>query len=171
PISFIERQIPAIKEAETRDQIMGIEGLVKRTYYESWKAIDEKLDFGKRVKRPPNNPVNCLISFLNSLVYSAIRHEVMKTHLNETFSFLHAPSQARSSVCLDLSEPYKVLITDRIIWNTIRKGVVTDNWFETPDDNICLLSEVGRKNVVAEFSKLLDGGEAFRSEKIGRAHV
>jgi len=161
-IAFIEKQAEALHQARNREEIMGAEGIIKRTYYESWKLVDPRLDFGKRVKRPPNNPINCLISFLNALVYSAIRHEIMKSHLNETLSFLHAPSQARSSLSLDLSEPYKPLIADRIIWSSVRKGGMDDNWFDRPDENVCLLSDVGRKAVVSEFSKLLDGDEGFR---------
>lgn len=156
PIKFIEDQIQSLEDASSREEIMGIEGIIKRTYYESWRIVDQRLFFGTRVKRPPNNQINCLISFINSLVYSAIRHEIMKTHLNETISFLHAPSQARSSLSLDLSEPYKPLITDRIIWRSIRKRILDDNWFEFPNDGVCLLTEIGRKAVVSEFSKLVD---------------
>src|SRR3546814_2403466 len=83
-------------------ELMGCEGIARRTYLEAWPLIDERLSFGTRVKRPPNNPINCLISFLNGMTYAAVRHEIAKTHLNETLSFLHAPSSARSSLSLDL---------------------------------------------------------------------
>ncbi len=121
-IDYLDNIKSKIIHAKTKEELMGFEGLARRTYLESWKIVDEKLDFGKRVKRPPNNQVNCLISFINSLCYSSMKHELAKTHLLDTISFLHAPSEARSSLSLDLTEPFKPLITDVIIWKTVRNG-------------------------------------------------
>lgn len=161
-ISTLENQIYRIENSKNRQEIMGNEGLAKRTYYECWKLIDPNLDFGVRKKRPPNNIINCLISFINSMVYSAVRHEIAKTHLNETLSFLHAPSQSRSSLSLDVSEPFKPIITDLIIWKLIRKGEIDESYFEYPACNICLLSPAGKKKIIGEFSRLVEGQDGLR---------
>src|SRR3546814_3271770 len=120
-------------------ELMGCEGIARRTYLEAWPLIDERLSFGTRVKRPPNNPINCLISFLNGMTYAAVRHEIAKTHLNETLSFLHAPSSARSSLSLDLAEPFKPCLTDRIIFKAIKQQMLADNWF-AQKEGACLLT-------------------------------
>ena len=69
---------------------MGAEGNVRASYYEAWTLFDEGLRFGPRRRRPPNNPINCLISWFNGLLYAAVRHEIAKTHLDDCVSFLHA---------------------------------------------------------------------------------
>lgn len=144
--------------------LMGIEGNLHQWYYTAWKNIDPALDFGKRIRRPPNNPVNCLMSFLNQLVYTVVRHETFKTHLEETFSLLHSPGTGRASLSLDLSEPFKPVLADMLIFRFYRKGMVRDRWFDQ-QDGVCLLTELGRKHVAEQFSLRLEEkyqGKTFR---------
>ena len=101
--------------------LMGIEGNLHQHYYSAWPLIDPALSFAHRVRRPPNNPINCLVSFLNQLTYTVCRHELFKTHLEETFSLLHATAVGRSSLSLDLAEPFKPVLVDVLIFRLVRK--------------------------------------------------
>ncbi|MCF8142434.1 MAG: CRISPR-associated endonuclease Cas1 [Deltaproteobacteria bacterium] len=135
--------------------LMGMEGQLHQQYYAAWRHIDPGLDFGRRVRRPPNNPINCLISFLNQMTYAVVRHETCKTHLDGSLSWLHAPGNGRSSLSLDLSEPFKPLFTDVLIFRMTRKRMIKDNWFEQ-HDGVCLLTELGRRHVAEQFSGRLE---------------
>lgn len=163
-IKSIGKYAAKIAECNDAESLMGIEGIIQRTYFESWSIVDERLSFGKRVRRPPNNQINCLISFLNSLTYAAVRHEISKTHLNECISFLHAPFNARSSLSLDISEPFKPMLSDLTIWTAIRKNQIKENWFHTPTEGVCLLTREGRKSVIDLFTRAADGIDGFKSE-------
>lgn len=145
------------KIAKTHDTmtLMGIEGNLHEVYYSAWRHIDPYLDFGRRVRRPPNNPVNCLISFLNQMTYTVVRHETFKTHLDETLSWLHAPASGRASVSLDLAEPFKPILADSLIFRMVRKNMVGDNWFEQ-HEGVCLLTETGRRHVAEQFAARLE---------------
>jgi CRISPR-associated protein Cas1 len=85
-IETMQGLVAKISKADSSDALMGIEGNLHQWYYSGWKHIDPALDFAPRVRRPPNNRVNCLISFLNQLTYSVVRHEASKTHLEETLA-------------------------------------------------------------------------------------
>ncbi len=162
PIRFIVAQkdkIPTIADTET---LMGLEGVSRKAYYEAWPAIDLDLAFAPRVKRPPNNRINCLLSYLNGMTYAAVRHEIAKTLLDETLSVLNAPSSSRSSLSLDLSEPFKPIIVDRLIFKMVRKNMVCDNWFDERD-GVCLLTEAGRRAVVEQFAHHIDKVSGERS--------
>jgi CRISPR-associated protein Cas1 len=161
PIGVIQSFRDRLSSTEDVERLMGFEGIAKRTYYAAWSEVDERLAFGPRVKRPPNNRVNCLISFMNGIAYSAVRHEIAKTHLDETISVLHAPSMARSSMSLDLSEPFKPVLVDRQIFAMVRKGMLQDAWFEEKP-GVCMLSEIGRKAVVERLAPVLDGVDGIR---------
>ncbi len=153
-----------IDNAKTSEELMGIEGHLHQIYYAAWKEIDESLDFLPRVRRPPNNPINCLISFINQLVYTVTRHEAFKTHLEETLSFLHTPSMGRSSLSLDLSEPFKPVLSHSLIIKMVRKKMLNDNWFDQKE-GVCLLTETGRHHVAEQFSTRLEEqyqGHTFR---------
>ena len=147
-----EARLARAKDAET---LMGFEGIARRAYYEAWGKVDARLAFAPRVKRPPNNRINCLLSFINGLTYAAIRHEISKTHLDVTLSVLHAPSSARSSLALDLAEPFKPVVVDRQIFAIVRKNILADGWFDEKE-GVCMLTETGRRAVVERFATTVD---------------
>jgi CRISPR-associated protein Cas1 len=153
-----------IDSAKSNAILMGIEGMLHTQYYAAWKEIDRRLDFGVRTRRPPNNPINCLISFLNQMTYTVVRHETFKTHLEETLAFLHAPGTGRASLSLDLSEPFKPILSDTLIFRLIRKNILTENWFDQKE-GVCLLTETGRRHVAEHFSIKLEEyyqGKSYR---------
>src|SRR3546814_20645501 len=84
-----------------------------------------------------------------------------------TLSFLHAPSSARSSLSLDLAEPFKPCLTDSIIFKALKKKMLADNWFDQKK-GVCLLTDVGRKQVIALFCSMSDSHKyderTYRSE-------
>ncbi|MEA3278270.1 MAG: CRISPR-associated endonuclease Cas1 [Pseudomonadota bacterium] len=163
-VGNMQRLVTKVAKAGGSESLMGIEGNLHEWYYGGWKHIDPALDFTPRVRRPPNNPVNCLISFLNQLTYSVVRHEACKTHLEETFSLLHSPGQGRASLSLDLAEPFKPVLTDMLIFRMARRKMLADNWFDRRD-GVCLLTETGRRHVAEQFSLRLEeqyGGRSYR---------
>jgi CRISPR-associated protein Cas1 len=151
----MQKQMEKIAGAQDTATLMGIEGNLHQWYYEGWKLINPRLDFGPRVRRPPNNPINCLLSFLNQLTYTVVRHELFKTHLEEGFSFLHSPGTGRSSLSLDLSEPFKPVLVDMLIFRMVGRNMIDASWFEQ-HDGVCLLTETGRRNVAEQFSIRLE---------------
>jgi CRISP-associated protein Cas1 len=104
------------------------------------------------------------MSFLNQLTYTVCRHELFKTHLEETFSLLHSPSTGRSSLSLDLAEPFKPVLADAVIFRLVRRNMLEEGWFEQ-HEGVCLLTETGRRHVAEQFSIRLEEdyqGRSFR---------
>jgi len=112
-------------------ELMSEEGRAREAYFEAFnKILDLKQPFKKRVRRPPDNMVNALLSFGNSLLYTAALSEIYVTQLNPTISYLHEPSQRRFSLALDLSEIFKPLIVDRLIFRLLNRGEIDEGAFE-----------------------------------------
>jgi len=136
-------------------QIMAIEGNVRELYYQSFnKIFPEKFHFDKRTKRPPENMINCLISFGNSLLYSTVLTELYNTQLNPTISFLHEPSERRFSLALDLSEIFKPLLVDRVIFKLINKKIIEEKHF-VKELNSTLLNDNGRRLFLENYEEKL----------------
>lgn len=154
-IDSMQRLTAKIGQACDSSTLMGFEGNLHEWYYSGWKHIHACLDFTPRVRRPPNNPINCLLSFLNQLTYAVVRHETSKTHLEETFAVLHSPGQGRASLCLDLAEPFKPVLVDMLIFRMARRGMLADNWFDEKE-GVCLLTETGRRHVAEQFALRLE---------------
>ena len=119
-ILAIEEFSQNIDNAKEVVEVMGIEGNIRKTYYDAWPIIiNREIDFEKRVKRPPDNMINTLISFMNTVCYTKVLSEIYKTQLNPTISYLHEPSEKRFSLSLDVSEIFKPLLVDRTLFSLL----------------------------------------------------
>ena len=144
-----------ILQAKDIFELMGIEGSIRKCYYKSWNVIvNQNIDFYKRIKNPPDNMINSLISFVNSLVYTTCLAEIYKTQLHPSISYLHSPGERRFSLCLDISEVFKPLISDRLIFSLLNKKMITENDFSR-ESNFCYLKENGRKKLLQEYDDVL----------------
>jgi CRISPR-associated protein Cas1 len=137
-------------------ELMGIEGRSRDIYYSSFSSfLREGFEFDKRTKMPPQNMLNCLISFGNSLLYASIVTEIYHTQLTPTVSYLHEPGERRFSLALDISEVFKPIIVDRVIFNLINNRIIKEEHF-LEDLNFCYLNEQGRRIFLSEYQKKLD---------------
>lgn len=144
-----------IQSMQTINQLMGIEGNINKRYLSCWnEIINQDINFTKRIKRPPDNMINSLISFVNSLVYTTVLSEIYKTQLNPTVSYLHEPGTRRFSLCLDLAEIFKPLIGDRMIFSLLNKNQITEDSFES-GSNYIYLKEKARKTILQEYDSRL----------------
>lgn len=144
----IEKYALLIDGATAVDELMGIEGNIRQTYYSAFDGIIQQ-DFlmENRSKRPPKNEINALISFGNMLCYTLCLSQIYHTQLNPTISFLHEPGYRRYSLALDLAEIFKPLLVDRIIFRVLNKKEIQVKDFDH-NVNSCLLKESGRKTFV-----------------------
>lgn len=144
-----------IKKTESIEELMGVEGNIRQEYYKAWDVIiDQNIDFQKRVYHPADNMINSLISFVNSLVYTKTLSEIYKTQLNPTISFLHKPGTRRFSLALDVSEVFKPLIADRLIFSLLNRNQITEDSF-VKDFNGLQLTEKASKTIMAELDNKL----------------
>ncbi|MCF8411952.1 MAG: type I-B CRISPR-associated endonuclease Cas1b [Melioribacteraceae bacterium] len=154
-IPGIDELIGKINSTNDVHELMGIEGNIRSTYYITWNLIvDESINFNKREKHPPTNPINALISFGNSLVYTSVLSEIYKTQLNPLISFLHEPGERRFSLALDIAEIFKPLLADRLIFSLLNKKQIQEKHFDK-ETNYCYLSDEGRKIYLREFDERL----------------
>ncbi|WP_082990411.1 type I-B CRISPR-associated endonuclease Cas1b [Thermoanaerobacter sp. YS13] len=122
-IYSIEKLGESVDLTSTINELMAIEGNIREYYYKAFDEIiqnpDFKFDF--RSKRPPQNFLNTLISFGNSLMYTTTLSEIYKTHLDPRIGFLHATNFRRFSLNLDVSEIFKPIIVDMTIFTLLSK--------------------------------------------------
>ncbi|WAM33735.1 type I-B CRISPR-associated endonuclease Cas1b [Caldicellulosiruptor morganii] len=137
-------------------ELMGLEGRVRNIYYSSFNQfLPEDFYMERREKRPPTNPINALISFGNSLIYSTILTEIYHTQLDPSISFLHEPGEKRFSLSLDISEIFKPLIVDSVIFKLLNNRQITLEHFDE-DLNYCYLNQEGRKIFIKELQNKLE---------------
>lgn len=140
-----------ILKTNSIEELMGIEGNIRKHYYAAWNVIvDQNIQFEKRVMHPPDNMINSLISFVNSLIYSKVLSEIYHTQLNPTISYLHEPGVRRFSLCLDIAEVFKPLIGDRLIFSLLNRNQITESSF-TKELNFLHLKKESSKLIAKEL--------------------
>lgn len=137
------------------DELMGIEGNIRKIYYEAFNLIINDFIMGGRTKQPPLNPVNALISFGNMMCYSQILRSIHQTQLNPTISYLHSPGERRYSLSLDISEIFKPILVDRVIFKVLNKHQIKESDFDSKLNKVHL-KDVARKKFIQAFDQRLN---------------
>src|SRR5690554_969834 len=137
------------------DELMGWEGNVRQVYYKSFDEIIPDFEMGNRMRQPPSNEINALISFTNMLCYTLCLDQIYHTQLNPTISYLHQPGYRRYSLALDISEIFKPILVDRLIFSLLNKKVLSERDFDKKM-NYCLLNNSGRKKVLKSWEERLN---------------
>lgn len=154
-INRIELLYKKFDEFDDIPALMAVEGNIREEYYSCFPAIfTTEVEFTKRTYRPPDNMVNTLISFINSLIYTAVLSEIYKTQLSPLISYLHEPGVRRYSLSLDIAEIFKPLLGDRLLFTLINKQQITEENFTSDPGFICL-KEKAQRLIVEEFEKRL----------------
>jgi CRISPR-associated protein Cas1 len=154
-ITQIEQHLEQVPLAGDVHELMGLEGNIRQAYYRAFPVIlGDQYDFNKRVKQPPDNAVNALISFGNAMVYTTCLTEIYRTQLSPLISFLHEPGDRRYSLALDLAEIFKPLLADRVLFSCLNQKRIKHTDFDR-EINFCHLSKSGRKTFVKAYEDKL----------------
>ena len=146
----VESALDMIRGVAGIEALMGAEGQARAFLHEAFGAISSDAKLARRIRRPPPDPVNCLMSFFNMLLYSACANELAKTHLDRSISFLHAPGTGRRSLSIDMAETFRPVLSDALLLSIFRRDRPDASWFDrTP--GVCLLSEKGRITTTERF--------------------
>lgn len=165
-IDRIEELIPQIDAAAKVDELMGIEGNIRQRYYGAFDVIVRDFNMEGRLKQPPGNELNAMISFGNMMCYALCLSQLYHTQLNPTISFLHEPGYRRFSLALDLAEIFKPVLVDRTIFRLLNKREIQDRDFDNRL-NGCLLKESGRKTFVKAWEERVN--ETFKHPVLNRS--
>ena len=136
---------------------MALEGDIRKVYYDAFNVIinQNEFYFENRSKRPPENPINALISFGNSLLYTTVLSQIYRTHLDPRIGYLHETNRRSFTLNLDLSEIFKPIIVDRVIFSLINKRQIQLKHFDE-DLDYAYLNEKGREIFIKEYEDKLN---------------
>lgn len=161
--SFFDR----VENSNNINELMCVEGELWEKFYRQFKNfLPEEFMMNKRVKRPPDNPINAMISFGNSLLYTKTISSIYRTHLDQRISYLHEPSEGRFSLSLDISEVFKPILVYRTIFDLVNnKKILVSKHFDKKL-NYCLLNEEGRNIFITAFEERMES--VFLHERLKR---
>lgn len=166
-IAAIEGLLPLVGEAADTAALMAIEGNIRDHYYRAFDNIIgiPEFTFEVRTRRPPQNYLNTLISFGNSLMYTACLSEIYHTHLDPRIGFLHTTNFRRFTLNLDVAEIFKPVIVDRVIFTLLGRRMIDPGYFEKQTGGL-LLKDNARRTFIEQLEEKFQTTIKYRD--IGR---
>lgn len=141
----------------TLDISRGIEGESASTYFGVFNQLitSQKNDFRfrERNRRPPLDTVNCLLSFLYTLLMHDVRSALEGVGLDPAVGFLHRDRPGRYGLALDLMEEFRPFIADRLTLSLINLGQVQAKGFQKKESGAVWMDDDTRKTVLVAYQK------------------
>jgi CRISPR-associated protein Cas1 len=140
------------------ESLLGIEGAAARLYFSQLSTMlrsDFGFDFEGRNRRPPKDPVNCLLSYMYSLIVKDLTATVHGIGFDPYLGVYHQPRFGRPALALDLAEEFRPLIGDSLVVSLINNGEVGLTDFVVRAGGVAL-TESGRRTVLNAYERRLD---------------
>ena len=138
------------------DAVRGIEGDAARVYFEAFDhlIVREKDHFFMRgrSRRPPLDRVNCLLSFLYTLVLHDLRSALESVGLDPAVGYLHRDRPGRAGLALDLMEEFRPM-ADRLALSLVNLGQLQAGDFVFSDSGAVRMSDAARKTLLVAYQK------------------
>lgn len=116
------------------DSIRGYEGGASAAYFSAYtKLFPDSLNFTKRTRRPPEDPVNALLSLCYTLLHYEMVRETEVIGLDPTIGFYHQFEYGRESLACDLVEVFRPEV-DRFVWKIFRERIFAERDFSCEDE-------------------------------------
>lgn len=136
----VGQAVDALAEAIQRTErttvlnaLLGVEGAATAAYFSAWKRLlKPEWKFEKRMRRPPPDPINVLLSFGYTLLTRTAWSAVEAAGLDPYAGFLHVVDYNRPSLALDLMEEFRAVVDGVILW-CVNSGQVTPEDFAPGD--------------------------------------
>ena len=110
------------------ETILGMEGAGSAAYFRSFGKFlsnQEQWPFPGRVKRPPTDPVNSLLSFGYSLLTNKVASAVQLVGFDHFVGYLHSSFYGRPALALDIMEEFRPMIVDSVVLTLLNNRMLT----------------------------------------------
>ncbi|OPY09597.1 MAG: CRISPR-associated endonuclease Cas1 [Syntrophaceae bacterium PtaB.Bin095] len=139
------------------DKVRGIEGEAAQTYFGVFDDLiisqKEDFQFKDRNRRPPLDNVNCLLSFLYTLLMHDVRSALESVGLDPAVGFLHRDRPGRPGLALDLMEEFRPFLADRLALSLINLRQVQEKGFKRMESGAVLMNDETRKSVLVAYQE------------------
>ncbi|WP_218079675.1 CRISPR-associated endonuclease Cas1 [Anthocerotibacter panamensis] len=164
-LEYLERRAA---QATDLQALLGFEGAAAAQYF---PALGRQITHGEfllthRVRRPPTNPMNALLSFGYSLLWNHLRALVELSSLDPYQGHLHVERSDHLALVSDLIEPFRAPIVDALVLMLVNTRVLSLECFEYKE-GACLLNDRGRRLVIEQFERRMGESIQLPSGKEG----
>ncbi len=157
-----------LKQCGAHGELLLLEAQVRQIYYGCFDSFISAGDFvfEKRTRRPPENNVNAMISFGNTVLYNLLASELYRSPLDVRIGFLHSTTKREESLNLDIAEIFKPLVVDRTVFSLINRRIIRKEHFTVCENNGVYLTQEGKRIFLQTFYEKLDTAVSVKDSKM-----
>ncbi len=152
-VARIKAAEKSTKKTGSLNMLRGHEGDGSAAYFGVFDRLLKAKDvsFSKRVRRPPTDPVNALLSFGYTLLTNDVITAINIVGFDPYIGYLHAEKYGRPSLALDLMEEFRPLIVDAMVIACLNKKILTPSNFKTTETGAYRLTDEGRRTFLQQY--------------------
>lgn len=149
----LKQNLKHLRQAENLDSLRGYEGEAAAIYFSCFGLgiKNEEFSFEGRVRRPPKDPVNALLSFLYTILHHDCSGALAAVGLDPQVGFLHTDRPGRPSLALDLMEEFRAVFVDRLVLRLINLKQLSKSDFVYDLAGGVKMKDSARKLVLIEY--------------------
>ncbi len=155
----LKKTLSTINQANTLDELRGYEGSAATIYFQALSvSVDINWGFTRRVRQPPTDGINALLSYGYTLLFYNIYSLLRSRGLNPHVGFLHALRQGHPALASDIMEEFRALVVDAVVWNLVLNERLTPEDFDYPksEGEPCLLKPPARQVFIKALEEKLN---------------
>ncbi len=146
--------------APSVESLLGLEGTAARIYFSRFATMLKNdslstFDFHSRNRRPPLDPVNCLLSFGYSLLTKDFTATVLAVGFDPYLGLYHRPRFGRPALALDLAEEFRPLVAESVVLNLINNEEIRASGFVVRAQGVAMTNHA-RKTFIKSYERRLD---------------
>ncbi len=150
---YIQKEL----QKDDLERLRGIEGDAAHQYFNVFNELifaqKEAFLFSGRNRRPPTDRINCLLSFVYTLLVHDVRSALESVGLDSAVGFLHRDRPGRPGLALDMMEEFRPFLADRLVLSMINRNQVCSDGFIIKESGAVYMDDETRKTVLTTYQK------------------
>lgn len=154
-ISQLAVSLRRVRQSASLNELRGIEGDAAASYFSVFNNLvrADGFNFNGRIKRPPTDKVNALLSFVYSLITNECASALQAVGLDPYAGFLHRDRPGRAGLALDMVEEFRAAWADRFVLTLINRRQITERDFTAEASGAIRLNEEARKQLLRAYQE------------------
>ena len=168
-IHAINLLIQRISKEETLTALRGLEGQGSRLYFECFAGMFSErsgMCFEKRSRRPANDPINAALNFGYAFLANECVCALTASGLDTSIGFLHGIEYGRQSLALDVMEPFRSIVIDRLVLKIVNLMIIKEDDFIGTIENGFRFTTTGVRTFIEQYEKHMTNKDTRIRERV-----
>lgn len=144
-------------KSTSSEELRGHEGEAASAYFSVFTHLlrisDPVFRFNGRNRRPPRDAVNCMLSYVYTLIANDCTAALESVGLDPYVGMFHALRPGRPSLALDIMEEMRAYLGDRLVLSLINRRQITGRDFISRGEDTVTTTDNGRKTILQAWQQ------------------